>query len=64
MEAGQIPSFLFLLTDRTTHRQELRHVLCGVGKLSEIDEITVQRLVVAHTFVCFSHALVFLNRLN
>lgn len=61
MEAAQE---FFQAFDRTTHRQELRHVLCGVGKLSEINEIAMKRLVVGHTFVRFSHALELLNRLD
>lgn len=49
---------------RIAHRQKLRHVLSGVGKLSEINEISMERLVVGHAFVGFPHALKLLNRLD
>lgn len=42
----------------------MRHVLSGVGKLSKINEISMERLVVGHAFVGFPHTLKLLNRLN
>lgn len=38
--------------------------MSGVGKLSEINEISMKRLMVGHAFVGFSHALKLLNCLD
>lgn len=42
----------------------MRHVLRGVGQLRQINEIAVERLVVAHAFDSLAHILVVLDRLD
>lgn len=51
------------MSNAIVYRQKLANVLIVVGELSEVDEISMQRLVVGHAFDSFPHILVVLDRL-